>query len=222
MSNPKNVTCWGWLSFPSFTKDEAYALSQKGSYPVSSPAEASPSFQVLLNQTQYEKVMKHIEDTFLPYCTEQHKKGERRDALEPKEIKALLDGLKGDLSDQTYNTPLKAVHEKTAPLKPEAVAAMKVIGQKGTDMELKAIVNEESELAVPDPDILSFPVVKPLAQTTHSMYPGCKVAVTVNFYSYHNGKHPGFSAGATVAVFKEDDDRFGGGTAVDEDEIFLD
>ena len=54
------------------------------------------------------------------------------------------------------------------------------------------------------------------------MYPGAYVAVTLNLYAYHNGKLPGFSAGASVAVFKADGERFGGGTTVDEDEIFLD
>jgi hypothetical protein len=54
------------------------------------------------------------------------------------------------------------------------------------------------------------------------MYPGAYVAVTANLYAYHNGKPPGFSAGCSVAVFKADADRFGGGVAVDEDEIFMD
>jgi hypothetical protein len=89
-------------------------------------------------------------------------------------------------------------------------------------MELKAIVQDEEELKVPDPDQLSFPIIKPIGQTVHSMYPGCYVAVTLNLYAYHNGKHPGFSAGGSTAVFKMDGERFGGGTSVDEDEIFAD
>jgi hypothetical protein len=102
------------------------------------------------------------------------------------------------------------------------VAAIKIIGNKGTDMELKAIVNSEDELAVPDPDLLTFPVIKPIGVTVHSMYPGAYVAVTCNLYAYHNGKNPGFSAGAGVAVFKADGERFGGGVTIDEDEIFAD
>ena len=90
------------------------------------------------------------------------------------------------------------------------------------DFILKAIVNDESELSVPDPDILQFPVIKPLSATTHQMYPGAVVAVTVNLYAYRNGKLPGFSAGANVAVFRSDAERFGGGVDVDTDEIFLD
>ena len=108
------------------------------------------------------------------------------------------------------------------PCTPEAVATVKVIGSKGQDIELKAIVNGDDELLVPDPDLLAFPVIKPIGQTVHSMYPGAYVAATLNLYAYHNGKHPGFSAGANVAVFKTDGDRFGGGVTVDEDEIFAD
>jgi hypothetical protein len=102
------------------------------------------------------------------------------------------------------------------------VAAIKVIGSKGDNMELRAIVQSEDELLVPDPDQLTYPIIKPIGQTVHSMYPGCYVAVTCNLYAYHNGKHPGFSAGASIAIFKADGDRFGGGTAIDEDEIFAD
>lgn len=220
--NFKTITVYGRLSFPSWTAAEAYALSQKGSYPVADVASASPSFQLLLNEAQFERILNFATDTFLPYCQEQHKKGEKRDALEPKEVKALIDGLKGDLADQVYNTPIKPVHEKTAPLAPEAVATLKVIGQKGVDFDLKAIVNKDADLLVPDPDLLSFPAIKPINQTVFSMYPGCFVAVTLNLYAYHNGKHPGFSAGATTAVFKMDGDRIGGGVTVDEDAIFLD
>ena len=219
--SPKTITIWGRLSFPTWTAAEAYALSQKGTYPAADVASAAPSFQLLVNDTQWEKFLKHVEQEFLPYCEAQSNAGEKRDALDPKEVKALLDGLK-DLENQVYNTPAKQVHEKTAPLAPEAVAAIKCIGAKGVDLEQKAIVNSEAELTVPDPDILSFPVVKPISQTVHSMYPGCRVAATLNLYAYHNGKHPGFSAGVSVAVFKMDDERFGGSVSIDEDAIFMD
>lgn len=220
--NPKTVTVYGRLSFPTFTAKEAYDRSQKGAYPASDIGSAAPDFQLLLEQGQFDKFMAHVENEFLPYCIAQGAAGEKRDVLDDAEVKKLLAGLKGDLADQTFNTPVKAIHEKTAPLAPEAVAAVKVIGGKGTDMELKAIVNDEDELAVPDPDQVQFPIIKPISATVHSMYPGCYVAATLNLYAYHNGKHPGFSAGAGVAVFKADGERFGGGSTVDEDEIFLD
>lgn len=220
--NPKQVTIYGRLSFPTWTAQAAYDMSQKGSYPAADVASAQPSFNLLVEQPQLDKLMNHIENVFLPYCVQQHAAGEKRDVLDKAEVKKLLDGLHGDLADQTFNTPVKAVPEKTAPLAPECVASVKVIGSKGTDIELKAIVNDEAELSVPDPDQITFPVVKPIGQTVHSMYPGCYVAVTLNLYAYHNGKHPGFSAGGNVAVFKADGERIGGGVSVDEDEIFLD
>lgn len=220
--NPKTVTIYGRLSFPVWTAKEAYDKSQKGDYPAADVASAQPNFQLLVEQAQFDKLMGHIENEFLPYCVKQSEAGEKRDVLDKAEVKKLLDGLRGDLGDQTFNTPLKPVHEKTAPLVPEAVAAVKAIGTKGTDMELKAIVTNEDELLVNDGSQLVFPVIKPIGETVHQMYPGCYVAVTLNLYAYHNGKHPGFSAGANVAVFKADGDRLGGGVAVDEDEIFMD
>ena len=221
--SPKNVTVYGRLSFPTWTAKEAYDLSQKGSYPAADVASSTPSFMLLVTDAQWSKFYKHATEVFLPYCVEQNKKGEKRDSLTAAEVKALTDCL-DDLANAALNTPAKVVHEKSAELAPEAVATIKVLGSKGQDMDLKAIVNDESELAVPDPDILSFPVVRPIAQTTHQMYPGALVAVTLNLYAYHNGKHAGFSAGAAsnTAVFKADAERFGGSGSVDVDEMFMD
>lgn len=220
--NPKTVTIYGRLSFPTWTAQEAYDRSQKGQYPAKDVASAAPDFQLLVEQGQFDKFMTHVENVFFPYCIAQSDAGEKKDVLDKSEVKKLMEGMQGDLADQTFNTPVKPIHEKTAPLAPEAVAAIKVIGSKGQDMELRAIVQSEDELLVPDPDQLTYPIIKPIGQTVHSMYAGCYVAVTCNLYAYHNGKHPGFSAGASVAIFKADGDRFGGGTAVDEDEIFAD
>lgn len=220
--DPKVVTIYGRLSFPAFTAAEAFERSQKGSYPAKDVESVSPDFQLLVSQTQFEKLRDHCVNEFLPYCQKQHEAGEKKDALDDKEVKALIEQIQGDLADQLYNTPFKVVYEKTAEMAPEAVATVKVIGPKGGDFVLKAVVNDETELAVPDPDLLSFPVIKPLSQTTHQMYPGALVAVTLNLYAYHNGKLPGFSAGGNVAVFKADADRFGGGVDVDDDEIFAD
>jgi len=219
--NPKQVTIYGRLSFPSWTAKEAYDLSLKGIYPAKDPADAAPHFQLLVSDAQWQKFYKHATEVFLPYCAEQAAKGEKKDSLSTAEVKQLTDGL-NDLENQTFNTPAKPVNPKTAELAPDAVATIKAIGPKGGDIDQKAIVNNESELSVPDPDILSFPVVRPIGATVHQMYPGCYVAATLNLYAYHNGKHPGFSAGAGTAVFKMDGDRFGGTVAVDEDDIFLD
>jgi len=220
---PKVVTIYGRLSFPVFTAKEAFEKSQRGKYPAADVESAVPDFQLLVDQAQLDKFMKHVETVFFPYCIEQEKKGEKRDTLTAAEVKKIMDGLQGDLADQMFNTPVKPVHDKTAPLVPDAVAAVKVVGNKGSDFELKAIVNDEQELAVPDPDQLQFPTIRPIGQTVHSMYPGAYVAATLNLYAYHNDpKRPGFGAGVGVAVFKANADRLGGGVSVDEDEIFLD
>lgn len=219
----KTVTIWGLASFPTMTAAEAYALSQKGSYPVADVASASPSIQLLVNEAQWDKFKTFATNVFLPYCVDQGNRGEKRDALDAKEVKALIEGLDGDLADQVFNTPAKAIHEKTADLAPQCVASIKVIGAKGADFDVKAIVRSEDELSVPEPDLLQFPAIRPVGATVHNLYPGCAVAVTLNLYSYHNGKHPGFSAGATTVVVKDATlPRFGGGVAVDEDEIFSD
>lgn len=222
--NPnKTVTFYGRLSYPTWTAEEAFNRSQRGQYPANSIAEAKPDFMLLVSEAQFQKVRDFAVKVFLPYCAEQFKKDRKeQDALDPDEVKKLIESIQGDLADQVYNSPFKIVSDKTAELAPEAVAAVKVIGPTGGNFEMKAIVNDETELAVPDPDILQFPVIRPLSATVHQMYPGAVVAVTVNLYSYRNGKLPGFSAGANVAVFRSDADRFGGGVEIDTDEIFLD
>jgi len=220
--DPKKLTVYGRLSFPRWTAKEAYDASQKGNYPYADVASAKPEFNLVLEKGQFDKFMNHVESVFLPYCVAQSTAGEKKDVLDAGEVKKLVEGLKGDLSDQTFNTPIKAVGEKTLELMPDAVASLKCIGNAGVDIEQKAIINKEDEFAVPDPDVLNFPLVRPIGQSVFSMYPGAYVAATLNLYAYHNGKHPGFSAGASVAVFKADAERFGGGVSVDEDEIFLD
>jgi hypothetical protein len=210
------------LSFPVWTAQEAYVRGQTGKFPAKDVADAAPNFNLLLEQPQLDKVTKHFVDEFLPYVAEQDKKGEKKDALPKDEVDMLLAQLAAKDYKGAYNIPLKPVHEKTALLVPEAVASLKVIGTKGVDMELKAIVEDEQQLVIPEPDILKWPVIRDIDKTVHQMYAGAYVVVTLNLYAYRNGKNPGFSAGANVAVFKADGDRIGGGLAIDEDEIFLD
>lgn len=221
--NPKRITISGRLSFPTLTAQQAYDRSQKGSYPAKDVASANPDFQMVLTQGQWERFLKHAVDVFLPYCAEQEKQGQKRDVLTVKEVKQLADTIKGDLESQLLNTPAKPVKEEMALLMPDAVAVVKAIGPKGGNISAKAIVNKEEELAVPDPDILQFPVIKGIQETTHELYAGCLVAATLDLYAYRNGKNPGFSAGVSTVVFKADADRFGGGGPdVDMDEIFAD
>lgn len=222
-SSPKTVTVYGRLSFPNFNYQQAVARNAKSQFAKTDPADVAPDFNLLVEEAQLKKLIDHVTTEFLPYCLEQSNKGEKRDALDKSQVDRLLDALnKGDWEAQPPYLCIKPVAEKTAELAPEAAASIKIVGNKGQDIELKAIVNAEDELLVPDPDQLTWPVIKPIGQTVHQMYGGCYVAATLNLYSFVSGKLPGFSASASVAVFKADGERFGGGTSVDESEIFLD
>jgi len=220
--NPKTVTIYGRLSFPNFNYQQAVARNAKSNFPKDA-ADVAPDFNLLVEKPQLDKFLTHVRDEFLPYCLEQSNKGEKRDALDKGQVDRILKLIDSeDWEAQPPYIPVKVVPEKTADLAPEAVANIKISGNKGVDIELKAIVNNEDELLVPDPDLLTFPVIKPIGQTVHQMYGGCYVAATLNLYAFISGKLPGFSASAGTAVFKADGDRFGGGVTVDEDEIFAD
>jgi hypothetical protein len=222
--NPfKEVSIKGRLSFPTWTAAEAFERNQRGMYPAKDIATVSPDFQLVLTQVQWDKFLNHATQVFLPYCAEQFAKDKKEnDALEPSEVKALIDVVTGDLNKQLYNTPAKPVTDKTLALVPDAVAVVKCIGPKGGNIALFAKVEDASELDPMDPDIIDFPKVLPINVTKHQMYAGAYVAATLSLYSYRNGKHPGFSAKATAAVFWENADQFGGSVGIDLDQIFMD
>lgn len=220
---PTSITVFGRLSFPVFSYNEAVARNQKSDYPAKDPADVTPEFNLLLEQAQYDKLMKFVVDDFIPHCAAQFAAGEKRNALEPKDAKKLLAFLEaGDWDDQPPYVPFKTVPEKTAPMAPEAVVMIKIKGNKGVDIEQRAVVMDEDELVRPDSTIIQFPVILPVNKTVHQLYPGCIVGATLNLYSFISANKPGFSASAGVVVFKMDADRFGGGVAVDEDAIFAD
>src|SRR5690606_29192261 len=118
--SPKVVSIYGRLSFPSFTAQEAYELSQKGDYPAASVGDAAPSFQLLVEERMLNKLRDHMVNEFFPYCVEQSKKGEKKDALTDKEIKQLTEQLNDPEFDGSFNIPFRPVHEKSAELAPEA------------------------------------------------------------------------------------------------------
>lgn len=221
--NPQNVTIYGRLSFPNFQHAAAVARNAKSNFPKADAADVAPDFNLLVEQGQLDKLVKHVKDVFLPYCVAQEAAGEKRNALSQKDVDRILKVIDSqDWESQPPYIPIKPIGDKTAVLAPEALASIKIVGNKGQDITLKAIVTDEAELAVPDPDQLKFPIIKPINETVHNMYGGCYVAATLNLYAFISGKLPGFSASAGVAVFKADGDRFGGGSDVDEDEMFLD
>jgi Protein of unknown function (DUF2815) len=221
--SPKNVTIYGRLSFPTFDYQRAVAKNATSQFKKADPADVTPDFNLLLEQPQLDKLKNHVLNEFLPYCAEQHKKGDKRDALDAGQIAKLVKMIEAeDWESQPPYIPIKPVSDKTAELAPEALASVKILGNKGTDILQQAIVQDESELAVPDPDRVDYPAIMPIGQTVHSLYGGCYAAATLNLYAFVSGKLPGFSAAASVCVFKADGDRFGGGVTVDEDEMFLD
>lgn len=224
--NPQNVTVYGRLSYPTFSYAQAVINNAKSPTPASDPGTVSPDFNLVMDPIQGQKFLDHVTDKFFPWCLENNVNGEKKNALDAKQIarlqKVIDETLAGDTDAQPPYVPVKVISEKTAALAPDAIFSLKVKGNRGTDIVQKAIVNDESELSVPDPDILKFPVVKPLHQTVHQMQAGDYCAVTINLYSYFNGKMPGFSASSGVIVFKAEGDKFSGGVTIDEDEIFMD
>lgn len=225
-TNPKSVTVYGRLSFPRFTMAEAIKGNEGSKFP-KKDADIAPEFNLLLEQAQLDKLIKHIDDVFLPYVEAQAAAKEKRDALDPKSVKKVRDFLAaGDWSDQPPFMPIKPVHEKTQPLAPEAVASLKITGPKGADVTLKATVYEEGQLLVPDPDdLLPYPKIKPIEETVFQMYPGAYVAATLNLFAFFSSNSIyGISAGANTAVYRGnlEGERFGGGVDIDEDAIFLD
>lgn len=221
--NPAVVTLWGRLSFPIWTMAEALARNADAPVNIRRKEDTvSPEFSLLLEENQYEKFMTHVKDVYLPWQIQNFKLGEKRQVLDEKQVKQILSVLEGDLELQPPHIPLKVVGEKSLALAPESVARIKVNGTRGQDIVKKAVVNGEDELTVPDPDRLVFPYVAPIQQTVHELYPGCIAAATLNLYSFVSGKLPGFSASAGTIVFKADAERFGGGVAIDEEDIFAD
>ena len=220
--NPQTVTLYGRLSWPVWTHKQAVERNAKGKFP-QPPENVTAEFNLLVDQAQLDKLITHLRDEFLPFTLAQFQAGEKKNALEPKQVDKLLKQLEAaDWESQPPYIPIKLVPEKSAELAPDAVAMIKIKGPRQQDIEQKAIVTSEDELVVPDPDILTYPVVRPISQTVHSMYGGAYVAATLNLYAFISGTLPGYSASAGVAVFKADGERFGGGVDVDEDEIFLD
>lgn len=225
---PNPITVRGRLSYPVFGYAEAVERNQKGMYPEADKSRVKPSFNLLLEEPQVERVVAYLK-AFLPYCVAEMgsntAKTRPRNGLTQKEadkIEALLDS--GDWSDQPPYIPLKIVPEKTLDLAPESAASLKVVGTPGQDIEQRAVVLSESELLVPDPD-LTIPekgMILPLGQTTHELYGGCVAMATVHAYSYAAGPAPGINIAAGTCVFKADADRFGGGPSIDEDAMLLD
>ncbi len=223
--NPQTVTIYGRLSFPVFSYAEAVARNQKSQFPKADVGQVTPEFNLLVEKPQLDKLKTHVLDVFFPFLAKRAAEGESRNALDQKQLDRMIKLIEaGEWDSQPPYMPIKPVPEKTQEMAPETVAMVKVLGNRGVDIEQKAIIHSEDELAIPDPDLIipESGMIQPISKTVHSLYAGCYAAATLNLYAFVSGKLPGFSASAGVVVFKTDGDRFGGGVAIDEDEIFLD
>lgn len=230
--DPKLVTIRGRVSFPKWTHAEAVANALKSNIPQiadkarNSPQDIAPEFTLLVEQEQLDKIRQHIDGPFLAYIEERIRKGETKDVLSDralKKVRAMLQS--GDWDDAPPHLPIKKIDPKTQALAPECVAAVKVVGSKGRDIDLQATVWDESQLKVPDPDQLTWPTRKPIEQTIFDPYPGAYFVATLNLFAYEPSNSVyGISAGANVALYAGNvhGERFGGGVEVDEDAIFMD
>ena len=223
--NPKTVTVKGRLSFPRFTHKEAVAANDRSKFKKPDPSEVAPEFNLLIEQDQLDKLKDHILNVFLPYVEQQVANKEKRDTLNPKIIQKIKDKIDTEDWDGSPFLPMKPVSEKNAEVAPESVASVKIIGTKGGDITLKARVENESQLVIPDPDILSWPTIVPLEKSVFQMYPGAYVAATLNLFAFESSSTiNGISASANTAVYlgNLEGERFGGGVDLDEDDIFMD
>ena len=223
--NPKQLTIKGRLSFPRFAHKEAVAANEKSKFKKADPNEVSSEINLLVEQDQLDKLKDHILNVFLPYVEEQTVKKEKRDTLNPKLVQKIKDKIAQEDWDGSPFLPMKAVSEKNAESAPEAVSSIKITGPKGADITLKARVENEQQLVIPDPDQLSWPTIVPIDKSVFSPYAGAYFAATLNLFAFESSSTVnGISAGANTAVYlgNLEGARFGGGTDVDEDEIFMD
>lgn len=220
--DPQSILIRGRLSWPKFTYAEALKQNASSKFP-KKDEDVRPNFQLLLDETQADKLVTHVRDVFLPWCVEQGKNKDKSGLTEAqaKKITKVLD--EADWEVDGVMGLIKPVHEKTKPLAPEAVMSVPVNGFKGQDLTLKAIVRSESELANPTDDLIipERGMILPVADTTHELYPGSIVAAELNLFAFV-GANVGITASTSDVVFIRDADRFGGGGGIDEDELFMD
>jgi len=232
LNNPKTITIRGRLSFPRFSHKEAVAgalrskIAQVQKTAQTEPNEIAPEFNLLLEPDQLDKLVQHVRTEFLPFALDRSKKGEKTDALDAKQvarIESLLDA--DDWADQPPYLMIKDLSPQNKEVAPETVASLKVVGSKGRDIKVEATVFSEDQLLVPDANILTFPVRKPIGETVFQPYAGAYFIATLNLYAYApNPGLFGISASASTAFYMGnlEGEAFGAGNTVDEDSIFMD
>ena len=121
--NNTTVTIHGRLSFPVWTYKEALARNTTSPNPKKDEA-VTPEFNLIVDQPQLDKYVRHVKDVFLPYCIAQSKAGEKRNALTEAEANRILTVLDSDWTEQPPYISVKPVPEKTAPLAPEVAGGL--------------------------------------------------------------------------------------------------
>lgn len=219
--NPQDILIRGRLSWPNFTYAQALKQNQTSRFP-KKDEDVRPNFQMLLDEVQAEKLVTHLRDVFIPWCVEQGKNKEKSGLTEAQAKKLLKVLDEADWEVDGILGLIKPVHERTVDLAPEAVMSVPVNGYKGRDLELKAVVTDESQLANPTEDIIipERGLVLPVADTTLELYPGSTVAAQLNLFAFV-GANVGITASTDVVVFVRATERFGGGGGFDEEELFM-
>lgn len=218
----------GAVTYSQFTMPEALAQNAKSDPKYKKTDDkVAPTVQLLLDQAQLDKIIAHIVDTYLPEAVRRHNAGESRDAFDAKMAKkietAITSGQANDWDVAPPHLPVKKVYAKTLEAAPWAVGTLRFAGTVGKDIEQLARVNNESELKVPDPDVLDYPILRPIGQTIHELYPGAWAYATLNLSGFNmSATNYGISAYANTIVFLEDRDRLGGGVAFDAEDVFMD
>jgi hypothetical protein len=223
-NNPQNVTIRGRLSFPCWTYEQAVKRDAKSKFPKADKDDVRPSFDLLLDDAQATKLVTFVRDTFLPWCLEQGKANGKSGltAAQVKKLTKVLD--EADWEVEGILGLIKPVPEKTQEMAPEAVMSVPVKGYKGSDITKKAVVRSESDLRNQADDLIipERGLILPVGDTNLDLYPGSIVASTINLFAFV-GANVGITATGDTAVFVGDAERFGGGgSALDEDDIFMD
>lgn len=212
----------GAITYTQFNMAQAIANNERSKYPKAAD-KIAPIAQFLLDQTQHDRLITHIRDVYLPEALRRGKAGEKKDAFEQKQVDKILRQLEQLELDTSPYLPIKSVYAKTLDVAPWAISTLKFTGTAGRDFEQLARVNSEDELKVPDPNLLAFPVLRPIADTVHELYPGAWAYATLNLSGYvQSASNFGISAYANTIVFLEDRDRLSGGAGLDEDDVFMD
>lgn len=226
-TNPKKLSVKGRVSFPRVKHSDAVAFAAKSKYDSQkSPDQINSSVALLLEPAQVQKIVDHVLNEFLPYAAQQNKTGDKPDnQLEPKYIEKIEKFLQaGDWTDAPPNFPIKAINPKYQDQTPECTARLELKGPKGADIRVKAAIENDTQLLIPDPDLLSFPAIVPIERSTFELYPGAYAAATINLYSYFSTNAIyGIGAGVNALVYlgSLEGERLGnGGNDVDEDDIF--